>query len=62
MQTEFITRSPAETEELGARLARALTEAGVTRAFIAFSGDKSRFFLTYFKIKTQESLALWSKL
>lgn len=39
MQTEFITRSPLETEALGARLARHLADAGVTRAFVAFYGE-----------------------
>ena len=39
MQTEFITRSTAETEALGARLARALKDAGVSRAFVAFYGE-----------------------
>ncbi len=39
MQTEFITRSPLETEALGARLARHLVEGGVRRAFVAFYGE-----------------------
>jgi tRNA threonylcarbamoyladenosine biosynthesis protein TsaE len=39
MQTEFITHSPTETEELGARLATVLKEAGVRRAFVAFYGE-----------------------
>nr|MBE6545228.1 tRNA (adenosine(37)-N6)-threonylcarbamoyltransferase complex ATPase subunit type 1 TsaE [Oscillospiraceae bacterium] len=34
-----ITRSPEETEAVGAALARRLEEAGITRAFIAMRGE-----------------------